>query len=94
MTKNLRPVTENLIHSFMLDGWPRQAAICDFGLVDQQHYEALYYPVRSGEIQPEALDEALGDGPKLTALVNAAPSNPHKGITFTTPYDSWLSVEA
>ena len=83
----LKPVTENLLHSFRMDDWPRQSAICDFGLVDQQHYEALYYPVRRGEVTPEQVDAVLGDGPKLTELVNSAPSNPHKGIVFTTPWD-------
>lgn len=83
----VRPVTANLVESIMLDGWPRPAAVVDFGLDTQAHYEAIYYPVRAGELSAEALDAALGDGPALTALVNAARSNPHKGIRFTTAYD-------
>ena len=84
---SVRPVTANLVESMMFDAWPRSAAICDFGLNSQSHYEAIYYPLRNGEITAEALDAALGDGPALTKLVNDAPSNPHKGIKFTTPYD-------
>lgn len=83
----VRPVTQDLYESIAFDCWPRAAAIVDFGLVDQQHYEALYYPIREAEITAKQLDEALGSGPKLTALVNACPSNPHKGIVFHTAYD-------
>jgi hypothetical protein len=84
----VRPVTSNLVESIYLDTWPRPAAIVDFGLDSQEHFEALYYPVRNGEIGEEALDKALGDGPALTKLVNGAPSNPHKGIVFSTAYDA------
>jgi hypothetical protein len=58
----------------------------DFGLDTQEHYEALYYPWRRGEITTKQLDTALGDGKKLTALAQAAPSNPHKGIVFDCGY--------
>jgi hypothetical protein len=83
----IRPIAANLIESILLDCWPRPAAVVDFGLDTQTHYEALYYPIRAGELSAEALDAALGDGPALTALVNAAPSNPHRGIVFRTAYD-------
>lgn len=83
----VRPVTANFVESILLDCWPRPAAVVDFGLVSQAHYEALYYPVRAGEITLEALDAALGDGKSLTALVNAARSNPHRGLVFRTAYD-------
>jgi hypothetical protein len=82
-----RMTTENLIESVMMDLWPRTAACCDFGIQSQRHYEALYYPIRAGIITPEQLDEALGDGKKLTALVNAHTSNPHVGIVFQTVWD-------
>jgi len=36
------------------------------------------------------VDAALGDGRKLTELVNAAPHNPHKGIEFLTDRDNLL----
>jgi hypothetical protein len=89
----IRPVTRNLVESILQDGWPRPAAVVDFGLDTQAHYEAIYYPVRAGELSAEALDAALGDGPALTALVNAARSNPHQGIVFRTAYDGTAAEE-
>lgn len=74
----------------MLDAWPNHTAIGDFGLDSQEHYEALYYPIRASEITPSALDDALGHGEKLTALVRAATSNPHKDIEFHTSWDAVL----
>jgi hypothetical protein len=74
--------TRNLVESVLLDVWPRQAAIAEFGIRTQEHLEALYHPLRHGEITPEQVDAARGDGRQLTELVNAAPHNPHKGIEF------------
>ncbi len=67
--------------------WPSLPAILDFGIDSQKHYEALYFPIRAQEISPKALDAALGDGPKLTALVREAASNPHKDVEFHTSWD-------
>jgi hypothetical protein len=90
----LRPVTKIMYHAILSDVWPDgTAAIVDFGLESQEHYEALYYPLRAGEITLGDLDDALGSGPKLTALVRSAGSNPHKGIVFRTPYDELLQEE-
>jgi hypothetical protein len=84
----VRPLAQLLFDAIMLDVWPDgHAAIIDFGLESQEHYEALYYPVRSGEIGLEDLDRALGSGPLLTKLAREARSNPHKGIEFRTPWD-------
>lgn len=83
----LRPLTKQLVEAIALDAWPGNAAVVDFGLDSQEHYEALYYPVRNGEITPAQLEAALGKGPKLTELANNAPSNPHKGIVFSTSWD-------
>ena len=71
----------------VFDAWPSNAAIVDFGIRSQEHYEALYYPVRQGEISPEQVDAAMGNGKQLTALVKAAPHNPHKEIEFRTDWD-------
>jgi hypothetical protein len=83
----VRPVTRHLIEAVLLDTWPGHSAIVDFGIDSQEHYEALYYPIREGEIRPEALDAAVGHGQELTTLVREAPSNPHKGIAFHTSWD-------
>jgi hypothetical protein len=89
-TGHLRPVTRSLITAMLLDVQPSPAAMVDFGIDSQRHYEALYYPLREGEITGEQLDAAYGDGQKLTALARDAPSNPHKDISFHTSWDAVL----
>ena len=86
----LRGTTRNLVEAIWADEWPRNGAIVDFGLKSQEHYEALYYGVRAGEIRPEALDAALGKGGELTALARSARSNPHRKIEFRTDWDDLL----
>lgn len=88
--REVRPSTRDLITSVMLDTWPNLAAIVDFGLETQEQYEALYYPLRQGEISPKELDAALGDGKKLTELARQSPSNPHKDVEFYTSWDLML----
>lgn len=68
----------------MLDCWPRPAAIVDFGLNSDEHYAALQQAVRQGATIQE-LDKALGDGPKLTALVREYGSD----VCFKTAYDEF-----
>ena len=87
--RRIRDTTRNLVEAVLMDVWPRQAAILDFGLDTQEHLEALYYPLRHGDITPEQVDAAIGDGKELTELVNAAPHNPHKGIEFHTSWDDF-----
>jgi len=82
-----RPTTQRLVSSILFDAWPNHATAVDFGIDSQKHYEALYFPIRGGEITPAALDAALGDGQKLTALVRGAASNPHKDVEFHTSMD-------
>ena len=79
----IRPVTKLLFEAMTLDIWPNSsAAIVDFGLESQSHYEALHAPIRAGQITLEQLDAALGSGSKLTALVRSTPANTHKEIVF------------
>ena len=87
----IRDTTKNLIEAIWLDVWPRAGAVVDFGLSSQEHYEAIYYGVREGEITPEALDAALGKGDKLTALARSAASNPHRDIVFSTSWDGLVT---
>lgn len=90
---SVRPTTRNLVTSVLMDAWPGHAAVVDFGIDSQKHYEALYYPIREAEIMPKALDAALGDGRKLTALTRAAANNPHKDVEFRTSWDLVLGRE-
>jgi len=85
--ETVRPVTRRLIEALMLDSWPNHTVIVDFGIDSQAHYQALYYPVREGDIMPRDLDQALGHGEKLTTLARGAASNPHKDIEFRTSWD-------
>jgi hypothetical protein len=87
MMTAIRDITRNLVEAIWADEWPRNAAIVDFGLRSQEHYEALYYGVRDGQISAEALDAAWGRGEALTALARAARSNPHREIAFRTDWD-------
>ncbi|HEX4132893.1 MAG TPA: hypothetical protein VHZ24_22865 [Pirellulales bacterium] len=80
--------------SILIDSWPNHAAVVDFGIDSQKHYEALYYPIREGEIAPNVLDAVLGDGPKLTALVRESVSNPHKDVSFHTSWDVILGLQS
>jgi hypothetical protein len=84
---SLRDTTRNLIEAIWADEWPRNGAIVDFGLRTQRHYEAIYYSLRAGQITPEQLDAALGQGKALTALARSARSNPHREIVFHTDWD-------
>ena len=90
---SVQPVTRNLVTSILMDAWPNHAAAVDFGIDSQKHYEALYFPIREAEIMPKALDAALGDGPKLTAMARESASNPHKGVEFHTSWDLILGRE-
>ena len=77
-----------LFEARIMDEWPSCATIVDFALDDQQHYEALYYPIHKEEITLEQLRLVSSDGKKITELVNACESNPHKGIVFKTSWDA------
>ena len=89
-----RDTTRDLVQSVMADSWPCAGALVDFGLDSQEHYEALYHPLRNGEIAPAVLDAAMGYGEKLTELARNTPSNPHKGIAFHTTWDDLLGRSA
>jgi hypothetical protein len=77
-------VTQYLMESAYLDIWPTLAACVDFGISNQEIYNAYYKKIRREEVTAEQLDEALGNGPKLTALI---------GITITTAYDGMEEEE-
>jgi hypothetical protein len=58
----VRPVTENIFWSLILDVWPNPAGVEDFGLRSDRHYAALQYAVRNDGVTAEELDRVLGDG--------------------------------
>lgn len=89
---SLRPLTQQLILAIYEDEVPGAAACLDFGIESPAHYEAVYYAFRNGDVTPEQLEAALGNGPKLTALMRNAPHNPHRQIRYRTVWDE-LSPE-
>lgn len=74
----MKQLTNVLINAIVLDLWPSNATIVDFGIASQEIYEAYHKKIRSGEVTAEQLDAALGNGPELTKLM---------GIHITTPWD-------
>lgn len=82
----MRTVTQNLVESLLLDVLPRPAAICDFGIDSPEHYAALKFGYIGEFYTDEELDEALGDGQKITALV-ARQGGSFGKVVFRTAYD-------
>lgn len=67
----LQRTADSLVVAVMLDNWPSPAAVVDFGITDQLHYEALYYPIRNGEITADKLFAVVGNGEGITKLVDS-----------------------
>lgn len=81
--KEPRPVARRLYEAVAFDLFPDSPAVlADFFITDQEHYEALYHPIRAGEITVEDLDRVLGDPKAITEIVNRSESNPYPGIVF------------
>lgn len=88
----LRPVTKSLIIRLLMDLPLTPAVSVDFGVETEEHHRALKAALdqmADGRPMPEIaiqLDQACGDGPALTDLVEEyAPE--YSGVTFHTPYD-------
>ena len=82
----VREMVKKTHNALMLDLGIGAAAVVDFGLgySGSQNHSALQKAVRAGATVEE-LDEALGNGPKLTALVKKYTDI---DMPFSTPYDS------
>jgi hypothetical protein len=83
----IRPVTKHLWDAIWFDSYPAPAAYVDFGIDTDDHFLALYNAVRAGDIDHEQLDAVLGDGAKITALVNSVEGCNPKGLVFKTDWD-------
>jgi hypothetical protein len=55
-----------------------------FGMPTVQHLTAAFSAFLAGELTVEDLDRSIGDPALLTEIVNRCPSNPYKGIVFST----------
>jgi hypothetical protein len=82
----VRPLTEQLINAALLDVWPSIPAIVDFGIDSSSHLGALQYAIRYGEVTPQELDAAMGNGAKLTEIAQRG-DNPYRDVTFRTSWD-------
>lgn len=86
--ERIPPVRENtrdLYRSLRLDEWPSQATVVDFGIASTEHFGALQYAVIHDEVTLEELDQALGNGPAIQALISEG--NPYRRVIFRTDWD-------
>ncbi len=81
----IREVTKRVYDCLLADDCPSAAGVQDFGLKTAEHLGALRHAVRCHGVTLEELDDALGDGPAITALVRDG--NPYVGVAFETPWD-------
>jgi hypothetical protein len=82
---DIRRTTAEVYCSLLLDVWPSKDGILDFGIDSTRHLGALQYAVRDDGVTPEDLDDALGDGPALTDLIQ--PPNPFYGVKFEMAWE-------
>jgi hypothetical protein len=87
-----RPMVENLVMGLLIDSGLTPAQRTDFGITTDDHYRAMRDAVddavETRGLGPvlTALDNALGNGEKITAFVQR--HAPHwSGIVFTTALD-------
>lgn len=88
-----RPATAALaqIDPVRLDISTLPLVLESFGLASPMHLEALLEAFFSAEITVDDLDAGADDPTRLTAILQAAPSNPHKGLVFGNPGSPSLS---
>lgn len=79
-----RELTKDLYDLLMLDMPLRMAMVVDFGIETNGHHACLQRAVRQGATIDE-LDDALGNGDKLNALVKKYEIKTE--CVFKTPYD-------
>jgi hypothetical protein len=88
----MRETTRQLLDCIFLDMAPSYAVCTDFGMDKSngmQVFGALQWAIKRDICSSKELDEACGDGEKLTELVNRTHmgvSNPYK-TTISTAYD-------
>ncbi len=78
-----RSLAEHLVDCLLRGQWPRPAAIVDFGIDSNAHFEAMIVAVTKGCSAYE-FDRVLGEGKAITKLVRVYCVS---GPLFTTAYD-------
>jgi hypothetical protein len=84
-----RSLTNDFYNALLLDEPLRPAMVVDFGVDTLDHHRALQSAVKTGEAPVNELDEALGSGEKLNALIKKYASQWSEHITFKTDYDGF-----
>lgn len=86
---------DSLVDAVILDVWPSTPVVIDFGITDQEHYEALYYPIRNGEINADQLQAVVCNGPEITKLVAGCASTKRRNLTavFKTMFDDMGEID-
>jgi len=84
MTATPRPLATHLWKCLALDIWPRPAAIVDWGIGSSDHLGALQAAIKGGASATD-LDDAIGDGKKIMAMVTRyAPNSPYRDADFSS----------
>lgn len=95
MHKFKHDVTRNMIDDIEMGRSISIAAICDYGLENPAHKKAFLDVVNQykdyGPFLKE-LDEALGDGEKITSLISRFTTQP-LGLKFKTVWDDMKEEE-
>jgi hypothetical protein len=81
----IRQLARDVYLCLILDIWPTNAGMVDFGILSGEHYAAMQEAVRVHGVTEEQLDRAMCKGAELTALIG--PENSYHGLVFTTPWD-------
>ena len=84
-TTTVRDNTRDLYRALIWDEWPSQATVVDFGIESTAHLGALQYAVIHEGVTLEELDQVLGNGPAIQALISER--NPYRHVTFRTDWD-------
>ena len=76
----MKPVVSRFVDNLMVDIFPQTPAeMTDFGLDISKNKSKLYFcyqwAVRRGKVTPLELNEAVGNGPKLTILLQRVDPN-------------------
>ena len=88
---SIRPLTKELITCSLLDQWPGNAAVVDFGIDSERHLGALQFAIRNDLVMPQELDAAMGNGEKLTEIARRG-DNPYRDVKFETSWDRMNSA--
>ncbi len=81
---------DSLVNSILLDEMPSGPASADYGIGNQEIYNAYYRPIRAGEVTADQLHKAVmgkNSGATLTKLLSECASNKGYSFKINTLYD-------